>query len=353
LFLLTALCADGCKSQSQPKGGSQDDRAGSSIELPKIGGQETDSGTWTEPPGADCAEGDRRCAGDIVEHCIDGDWRAWEECAPRGLICALFQGEAVCMEAVSQDDDTELVADAGDLDVDSDRQTDTEAAAVDSDADSDNDSDSDSDSDSGEGEGLDIVTNEDGWIDNTTNALGIQGSWHSASDSDYSGQALSHIEMYMDGDKICARGTIVQVVDADDDGEVDWDLIWGAYIGFDLCATGADEVPPEKQYTLSTCPFNENLADELEGIRFDLEGEFGPAEMRLTFSEGESPSAYVVIDAVGTHAAYLEDARIFWDAETPPADNDAVHAVEFSLPADSLASYDFDFCVSKLRALLE
>ena len=50
--------------------------------------------------------------------------------------------------------------------------------------------------------------------------------------------------------------------------------------------------------------------------------------------------------------ATIEDAAVYWDPEQPRANVDEVHSVIFWLPANDEVFYDFDFCVSNIRALV-
>jgi hypothetical protein len=86
-----------------------------------------------------CQEGATQCSEGTVQHCADGSWTNYDDCAGQGKSCVLSKGEAVC---ASGDSDSDSDSD-GDTDGDSDSDSD-----ADSDGDSDGDTDSDSDADS-------------------------------------------------------------------------------------------------------------------------------------------------------------------------------------------------------------
>ena len=104
-------------------------------------------------------------------------------------------------------------------------------------------------------------------------------------------------------------------------GEPDWGTYWGALAGFNLCASGPDDDPPNEIYTLSTCPYNDNLDALFRGIEFTIEGEwetFG-GELRCEFKEaGREESAYVAFTAPGRHRCPVSDARVWYDTSKPP-----------------------------------
>lgn len=230
--------------------------------------------------------------------------------------------------------------------------------------DSDVDSDSDADECTGEipenGEGVDLVFDENGWVDNETNELGIQGAWYSFADGDnppdVEDVAFSTVELYTDGEKQCAEGMVARVPDdMDDDGQPEWNLVWGIGIGFNLCFTGECESDtPETQMTVGECPLNENLANEFEGITFSWEsklGDLGNDPMRVTFAEGEEASAYIEELPGEDKEALIEEAAIYWDGEQPPSNICPVHSIQFMLPADNVSEYEFDICIWGIKAI--
>ncbi|MCP4675351.1 MAG: hypothetical protein GY854_07570 [Deltaproteobacteria bacterium] len=94
----------------------------------------------------ECDNGEKRCDGNMAQHCIGGLWKDWDDCAVQNKTCAMIDGAAQCI-AGSGDSDTDADGDAdgdSDTDVDGDADTDTDGDAdtdVDGDADTDTDGD--------------------------------------------------------------------------------------------------------------------------------------------------------------------------------------------------------------------
>jgi hypothetical protein len=69
------------------------------------------------PSGDDCNAGDQQCFWGTLQHCDNGSWIDWTNCATEGLQCVELEGEAQC---IGGDTDT-------DTDTDSDTDTDTDS----------------------------------------------------------------------------------------------------------------------------------------------------------------------------------------------------------------------------------
>jgi hypothetical protein len=190
--------------------------------------------------------------------------------------------------------------------------------------------------DTGGGPSLTLTPDENGWIDAASNDLGIQGEWYTMDDG------VSSIDL----DGQCASGVVAPFDFSDD-------LTWGVSVGFDLCRTGDDHETPNESFTLSECPLNENLAEELLGISFDLTGNSGDAPLQVAFMQSDARAAYVEADGPGHHRVLFADARIFYEDGEPPGDIDLVESISFVLFSDYTDDIVYDFCIKNLRVLTE
>ena len=59
------------------------------------------------------------------------------------------------------------------------------------------------------------------------------------------------------------------------------------------------------------------------------------------------------VEGEGQHTAFIDDAVIWWDPAQPSADPAEVHSVQFALPANMSAAYDFDFCISEVVVIAD
>jgi hypothetical protein len=247
----------------------------------------------------------------------------------------------------SSDGDTDADADT-DADMDADADGDTDA---DSDADADADTDTDTDADY-----VSIYPNVDGWLDSRDNILGMQGAWYTFGDESavFNPPAGAQVTS---GGGICFDGTAAQVTDQDGDGSLDWSTIWGAGIGFDLCATGEDDMPPNTKYSLGTCPFNPDLGQRVIGVAFDMAGDFSADELRVSYSEGEAvPAAYTSVSGpeVGWVESRMADAMVGWDPTSKPEGTipSNVQAVHLQIPTNSTSSVGWYFCIYGVYAIV-
>jgi len=181
-----------------------------------------------------------------------------------------------------------------------------------------------------------IHPSTDGWLDASDNAIGMQGQWSNDPSSN------STVEVTITRTEICAEGSAAQIVDGQ------WVEYWGAFIAFQVCATGPDGDPPDTTYTLGTCPWAPDLDDQVYGIRFQLTGTL-PEGLSITFRERDrdwSPQLDVLEE--GEVIALFEDAYS-WDGEPPNPSN--IESIEFRMRGSQSAPGHFDFCISELEAI--
>jgi hypothetical protein len=193
-----------------------------------------------------------------------------------------------------------------------------------------------------------VVAADSGWVDSDTNSLGVQGGWYaigSEGTADLAPAAGAPLTNAGDG-TLCVSGVAPQVVDGDTV------TYFGAGIGFDLCASGADETPAQVQYAVGDCPYNPDLASQLLGISFSLSGSDVPSELRVVFKEaGRDESAYVLAGP-GENVALVANAGVAHDPDAPPVNRAAITAIYFLVPAAEDAPTPFDFCISDVALLL-
>ena len=234
----------------------------------------------------------------------------------------------------------------------------------DADADTDGDSDADADADAGldadsdaDGDGVSVMPAADGWLEDQDNVLGMQGAWYTFGGDGAVIRPAESTPFTRSAGGMCFSGSAPRVTDADGDGDPDWSIFWGAGCGFDVCATGAHGDPAEYKYTLSTCPYNENLASDVVGIQVDITGEVnaGPGFLRVQFNEGDDvTNAYVDNDNLpGTFTALFSEAAVFYKPSDKPEGTivSAVQAIQFLIPANEFAPVDWDFCITDVRML--
>ena len=217
--------------------------------------------------------------------------------------------------------------------------------------------------------GVNLMPNAEGFMKTDENALGIQGAWYSFG---CAGSILEPPEgaRFDNPGKMCFKGTAPMVTDEDGDGTLDYSTIWGAGIGFDLCAESDEEaaaadstdagVLPTK-YPLSACPYNADLATKMIGVVVRFSGVVNAAELRIQFNEGDNVanSYYRVTPAEVTAGSVVsvefEDplVKTHYNPKLKPGDTNAnnILAIQFMVPTNDSAPIDWDFCVEDIAAI--
>ena len=217
--------------------------------------------------------------------------------------------------------------------------------------------------------GINLMPNAEGFMKADENELGIQGAWYSFG---CAGAVIEPKEgaRFDNPGKMCFKGTAPMVTDEDGDGALDYSTIWGAGIGFDLCAQSEEEagdagvtdagVVPAK-YPLSACPYNADLATKLIGVAVRLSGTVNATELRVQFNEGDNVanSYYRVTPAqvAAGNAMKIEFkdplVKTFYNPKLKPGDADPnnILAIQFMIPTNNAAPVDWDFCVEDIAAI--
>jgi hypothetical protein len=216
--------------------------------------------------------------------------------------------------------------------------------------------------------GVNLMPNAEGFMETGKNTLGIQGAWYSFG---CTGAVLEPAEgtRYDNPGRMCFKGTAPMVTDKDGDGALDYSTIWGAGIGFDLCAQSADEAAdagvsdggaPTK-HPLSSCPYNADLATKMIGVAVRLRGVVNATELRIQFNEGDSvANSYYRVSPAEVAAGTVmnvefEDplVKTHYNPKLKPGDTNAnnILAIQFMVPTNSSAPVDWDFCVEAIAAI--
>jgi len=217
--------------------------------------------------------------------------------------------------------------------------------------------------------GVNLMPNAEGFMKTGENALGIQGAWYSFGCADAVIEPKEGAR-YDNPGKMCFKGTAPMVTDKDGDGSLDYSTIWGAGIGFDLCAQSAEEAgdagagdagaTPAK-YPLSACPYNADLVTKMIGVGVRFSGTVNASELRVQFNEGDSVanSYYKVTPAQVSSGTGLKIefkdplVKTHYNTKLKPggADPNNILAVQFQVPTNNTAAVDWDFCVEAITAL--
>jgi len=218
--------------------------------------------------------------------------------------------------------------------------------------------------------GVNLMPNAEGFMKTGDNALGIQGAWYSFG---CDGATFEPKEgaRYDNPGSMCFKGKAPMVTDKDGDGSLDYSTIWGAGIGFDLCAQSEEEaadagltddagVVPIK-YPLSACPYNPDLVTQLIGVAVRFRGVVNAAELRIQFNEGDKvANSYYEVDPADVAASTVMKVEFkdplvqtHYNPKLKPggADPNNILAIQFMIPTNDYAPVDWDFCVEAISAI--
>ncbi len=194
-----------------------------------------------------------------------------------------------------------------------------------------------------------LIPNSEGWIARCTNTANVQGAAYT-----YASPGSTILPAPLTGfvpganGKLCISGSGAKVLDDNLDGVPEYGKYFGAAMGIDLCATGADEVPPSSKFTLSNCPLGTNI----KGVRFKITGTSFPAEVRVMFVEaGRTESSYVLANE-GPNEALFSDGKVIFDPLAPGANVGKVDSIHFMVATNVTEAAPFDFCIEDLEAIL-
>ena len=190
----------------------------------------------------------------------------------------------------------------------------------------------------GPGEGLALLPipgeeENSGWIDASTNCVGVQGAVYLQADNEGS-------EIWVTGmtDHICVAGESVQV---EDENFQDY---WGTVVVVQLNNT-----------TGSAAPYD-SATPGVDGFSFNLTGLEIPPEVRARFKiEGQAAEYCKQICATGEQSVSFDDTHLECWADAPGAgpDPSEVTLLEFYIPPNEAGDVSFDFCIEDITAILD
>jgi hypothetical protein len=191
----------------------------------------------------------------------------------------------------------------------------------------------------GSGQGLALVTEPGadataGWIDGSTDCVGIQGAVYLDMDA-----AGSDIYFTSRSGHICVAGHSTQVLDAD------YQTYWGANVIIQLNNPGNE----------SAEPYNANTYG-VDGFSFNLTTNGGtlPGIIRPTLNvDGSAVSYCKQICASGPQSVLLSNAHAScWNGTTGATPSaTTLTQLTFSLPSNPDGDLNFDFCIDDLAAI--
>lgn len=166
----------------------------------------------------------------------------------------------------------------------------------------------------------------DGWVDCSSNDVGIQGEFFTYSDGNG-----STITSSFTGDEICVEGTAGQVVSDNS--------VWGAGLGVNL-----NQEEPEAD--LDT--WNAN-AMGISGFRFALSA-LPPSGLRLVYQSGGTDYCVEVTSAAAQTVLFEDTAEACWGSGGDAPNPATLEAVKWQITTNS-AEHDFSFCITQLAAV--
>jgi hypothetical protein len=203
------------------------------------------------------------------------------------------------------------------------------------------------------------------------NPFKMQGPWYSYGCDFATVEPLGEV-VRTEGkgtDGMCFKGSSPVVIEGTDtDTELDWNEMWGAGIGFNVCS-----VPDEKEtdsdtdgtkYAMMSCPYNEYMWDATKGgvvgVEVDITGTFTPFTkdknyLRIMFNEGDNVSnAYVeAANIPGRTTALFSKAKVWYNPPLKPEGTvpSAIQAIQFQVSAEDKGPISWDLCIKDVRIL--
>lgn len=188
------------------------------------------------------------------------------------------------------------------------------------------------------GETRTAITPIDGWVDGSTNDVGIQGGWYTFAD-DIS-TIVPGTEPYFEGagSALCVSGTVLP--------HENLDLSWGVAVGMDLYAV--DEVAN---------PYDA-AANGVAGFQFTVSGTLPPRlQVNVTSpADGTYCRRYESIassqETLSVYFSSMEENCWEVGAENAAPDPTQLEGFHIQVISSATESVSFDFCVEDISALL-
>jgi hypothetical protein len=186
-----------------------------------------------------------------------------------------------------------------------------------------------------------IRFDDNGWISQDENDLGIQGSWHVLL-----GLGSTIQGTFENGDTVRVEGTVTPPSDGSD-----FINYFGAKIGFFVCANSPQDVAGFKYYTASSCPYNPSLAEQIVGLSVTIEGNLPTTELRLQLNEKErTEGTYQILYTTNRHTVIFSETKVHWDSSASPFHVEDLDRILFYV-ASAGGPTTFSFRISRLEIL--
>jgi len=170
------------------------------------------------------------------------------------------------------------------------------------------------------------LTADDGWVDCSSNDIGIQGEFFTYSDG------TSTITPAFTGDEICVSGTAEPTV-ADNS-------VWGAGLGVNLNQE-------EREADVATWDAD---AMGISGFRFNLSAMPTGTGLRLVYQSGGTDYCVDVTAAGAQTVLFADTAEACWGSGGDAPNPSSMEAVKWQVTTNS-TSHDFSFCITQLAAV--
>lgn len=171
----------------------------------------------------------------------------------------------------------------------------------------------------------------DGWVDCSSNDVGIQGEFFTYSDGN--GSTITPSGFSNAGDEICVEGTAGQIVGGDNS-------TWGAGVGMNL-----NQEEPE-------AAIDEWDADAMgiSGFRFNI-SELPDSGLRFVVQSGGTDYCVQVTQAGAQTIRFSDTAEACWSAGGDAPDPSTLEAVKWQITTNSTSEHEFSFCLTQLAAI--
>lgn len=196
------------------------------------------------------------------------------------------------------------------------------------------------------GNSVPITPDPTGWVEGSTNVVGIQGAWYSYNDCTTSPGDCTMNQIPVEGSfdnvggKMCTSGTTAAVAD-----QTEFSLKWGAGIGLDLNNSGGTDA--------MKMPYDAT-AHGVVGFSFTISGTNATGLRFNITSVAAGDNSHFVSAAMGENTVMFSDAmQGSWVTTKTPLDPTQLLAIQFQIPSVLNQSVAFDFCVENLAAITQ
>jgi hypothetical protein len=190
-----------------------------------------------------------------------------------------------------------------------------------------------------------LIPDPTGWIDATTNDLGIQGPWYSYNDCKDSPGACTMNQVPAEGEfpntggSMCTSGTTAVVA-----AEAEFSAKWGAGIALDLNNSGG---------TTGVKQPYDAASHGVVGFSFTITGT-APG-LRVNFpTPASAEGSHFIAGKPGANSALFATAKQgSWVMPKSDIDPSQVLSIQFQIPSVMGSAVEFDFCVENLAPLTQ